>query len=75
VRVQVFGDAAIVTGRFDVTGRAMGQIVDGVDDYLTMYVKREGRWQQVATHALRVPGSTRSQGAAVAEGNRRPINA
>lgn len=62
VKVRVFGDAAAVTGRVDVRGTAMGHIVDGVDDFLTLYVKRDGRWQQAATHMLRVPGSTRSEG-------------
>jgi hypothetical protein len=62
LKVRVFGESAVVTGRVDVRGRAMGHIVDGVDDFLTLYVKRDGRWQQVATHMLRVPGSTRTSG-------------
>ena len=63
VKVRIFGDAAAVTGRVDVRGHAMGHLVDGVDDFLTLYVKRDGRWQQAATHMLRVPGTTRSEGA------------
>jgi ketosteroid isomerase-like protein len=62
LKVRVFGDAATATGRIDDRGRAMGHIVDGVDDFLTVYVKRDGRWQQVASHFLRVPGTTRSSG-------------
>jgi Domain of unknown function (DUF4440) len=62
LKVRIFGESAVVTGRIDVTGRAMGHILDGVDDFLTVYVKRDGRWQQVATHLLRVPGTTRSEG-------------
>ena len=68
LKVRVFGDAATVTGRMDVHGRAIDHIVDGVDDFLTVYVKRDGRWQQVASHVLRVPGTTRSEGRAGAGG-------
>jgi ketosteroid isomerase-like protein len=64
LKVRVYGDTATVTGRADIHGKAIGHIVDGVDDFLTVYVKRDGRWQQVASHFLRVPGSTRSSGPA-----------
>ena len=60
LKVRVYGDAATVTARVTVHGRAMDHVLDGVDHYLTVYVKRDGRWQQVATHALRIPGTTRS---------------
>jgi hypothetical protein len=66
LKVRVFGDAATVTGRVDVHGKAIDHIVDGVDDFLTVYVKRDGRWQQVASHYLRVPGSTRTSGTVAA---------
>jgi ketosteroid isomerase-like protein len=67
LRVRLFGDTATVTGRADIHGKAIGHIVDGVDDFLTVYVKRDGRWQQVASHFLRVPGTTRSSGPAAQE--------
>jgi ketosteroid isomerase-like protein len=67
LKVRLYGDIATVTGRADIHGRAIGHIVDGVDDFLTVYVKRDGRWQQVASHFLRVPGTTRSSGPAAQE--------
>jgi hypothetical protein len=62
LQVRVYGDAATATGRLVVRGRAMDHVLDGVDHYLTVYVKRDGRWQQVATHTLRIPGTTRNAG-------------
>jgi ketosteroid isomerase-like protein len=64
LQVRVYGDAATATGRLVVKGRAMDHVLDGVDHYLTVYVNRDGTWQQVAMHALRIPGTTRSSGPA-----------
>ncbi|MFQ5701515.1 MAG: nuclear transport factor 2 family protein [Acidobacteriota bacterium] len=51
VRIRVYGDAAVVTGRVE-----RARIIDGrevADDwrYTKVYVRRTGRWQVVAWHA------------------------
>lgn len=54
IEVQVYGDAAVVTGLVTVKGKVPGHTINGQDRFLTVYVKRQGRWQQVATQAARV---------------------
>jgi ketosteroid isomerase-like protein len=54
VKVQVYGDTAVVTGLATVKGKALGHTFDGRDRYLTVYVRRNRQWQQVATQASRV---------------------
>ena len=47
VRVQVFGEAAVVTERLDVKGKVAGRPVGDAVRALTVFVKRDGRWQAV----------------------------
>jgi ketosteroid isomerase-like protein len=54
LQVRVFGESATASGRFRVKGQANGEVLDGIDHALTVYVKRDGRWQQVAMLATRV---------------------
>jgi ketosteroid isomerase-like protein len=54
LKVRVYGDTAVAAGRITVKGKVGTHIIDGQDRYLTVYVKRQGRWQQVATHASRI---------------------
>jgi hypothetical protein len=51
VRVRVFGEAAVVTGR--THGRvAYGNVpYDVTIRFTDVFVRREGRWQAVASHA------------------------
>jgi uncharacterized protein (TIGR02246 family) len=53
LRVRVYGDTAIVTGRTKatVTGSTPQVVVLRFTD---VFVRREGRWVVVATHATRV---------------------
>lgn len=47
--VRVYGDSAVVTGRWLFTGRRNEQAVTQQRiRYLLVYIKREGRWQIVA---------------------------
>jgi ketosteroid isomerase-like protein len=48
IRIRVYADTAVVTGRATTKGRSkMGEIT-GAFRYTRVYVKREGRWRLVA---------------------------
>ena len=51
VHVRVFGDAAVVTGRTHGVGEARGSAYDVVIRFTDTFVRRDGRWQAVASHA------------------------
>ena len=51
VKARVFGDAAVVTGRTQGVGEFEGAEYDVVIRFTDMFVRREGRWQAVASHA------------------------
>jgi hypothetical protein len=54
LRVRIYGDTAVVSGSFAVRGRVGTHELNGTDRFLTVYVKRQGRWQQVASQASRI---------------------
>ena len=47
-KVRVYGDTAIVTGRWIMTGARDGKPVNNEIRFMTVYVRRGGRWQIVA---------------------------
>ena len=47
-RVRVYGDVAIVTGRWIIKGARGGKPVDNRVRYIVVYVRRSGKWQNVA---------------------------
>jgi ketosteroid isomerase-like protein len=51
VRVQVFGDAAVVTGRTHGVGEFAGAPYDVAIRFTDTFVRRKGRWYAVASHA------------------------
>ncbi len=52
VRVRIYGETAVVTGRFLATGQARGNKLKGLPvRYICVYVKRDGRLQLVAQQA------------------------
>ena len=51
VKARVFGDAAVVTGRTHGVGEFEGSGYDVVIRFTDTFVRREGRWQAVASHA------------------------
>ena len=55
IRVRVYGDCAIATARTVLKGRFQGQDVSGEFPYLRVWLKRNGRWQAVATQSTRIP--------------------
>ena len=56
VHARVFGDAAVVTGRTHGVGEVEGSSYDVVIRFTDMFVRREGRWQAVASHASLLAG-------------------
>ena len=51
VRVRVFGDAAVVTGRTRGRGESGNKPYDVEIRFTDTFVRRDGRWQAVASHA------------------------
>ena len=51
VRVQVFGDAAVVTGRTHGVGEFTGAPYDVVIRFTDTFVRRKGQWHAVASHS------------------------
>jgi len=51
VRVQVYGDTAVVTGLDTVKGKNRGQGYENKYLYMDVWVKRSGRWQCVKTYS------------------------
>jgi ketosteroid isomerase-like protein len=50
LRVQVYGDVAVVTGRIATKGTLAGEASEGRSRFTDVFVKRDGRWQCVANH-------------------------
>jgi ketosteroid isomerase-like protein len=51
IRVQVYGEAAIVTGRLQRQRDFGGKVVDDDWRFTKTYVRRDARWRVVAYHA------------------------
>ena len=54
VQVRVYGDTAVVTGRGTVKGQRRGQDLTGQSRSTSVSVKKQGRWQVVATQITRI---------------------
>jgi len=54
VNVRLFGDAAVATGRTRATGSYRGTSVSVVLRFTDVFVRRDNRWQAVASHASAV---------------------
>ena len=53
-KVHVVGDTAIVTGRSTIKGIRDGKEWSGQERWTDVFVRRNGRWQAVATHSSRI---------------------
>jgi len=53
VKIRVYGDAAVVTGRSLYTGQNQGKEQGGAFRYTRVYVRQNGRWLAVAWQATR----------------------
>ncbi len=54
MKVHPYGDTAVVTGLSTVKAQDNGKDISGQTRYTRVYVKRQGRWQLVATQATRI---------------------
>ena len=54
VRVRVYGNTAVMTGRFIAKGAYKGKVFEAPERYTTVWVKRQRRWQLVAEQGTRV---------------------
>ncbi len=54
LKVRVYGDAAVVTGRSVQTGKENGKDYSGDYLFTRMYVKRDGHWITVALQTTRI---------------------
>jgi ketosteroid isomerase-like protein len=54
LKVRVYGDFAVVTGKSDVKGMLSGTEVNGPVRFTRVYIKKDGRWQSVAFQQTRV---------------------
>jgi ketosteroid isomerase-like protein len=54
LKVRVYGNAAVVTGKADVKGTLGGQDATGQVLFTRVYVKRGGRWQSVSFQQTRI---------------------
>jgi uncharacterized protein (TIGR02246 family) len=48
VKVRLYGNTAIVNGRWIEKSNTKGKLFDGTHLYTTVYVKRDGKWQIVS---------------------------
>ncbi len=54
MKVHVYGTTAVVTGRNTIQATADGQDISGSYRFTDVFVKRDGRWQVVATQSSKV---------------------
>ena len=55
IKVHAYGDTAVVTGRTTQKMKDNDKDITGQFRYTRVYVKRQGKWQLVATHSTRIP--------------------
>ena len=58
IRVRVYGDAAVVTGRRIMKGLFQGKEYRSPYLWTDIFIKRGGRWQCVASHVSKAAGKT-----------------
>ncbi len=51
MKVRVYGDTAVVIGRLTTKGQYKGKDFSGQYRFTDVFVKRNGKWQAVASHA------------------------
>ena len=55
MKVRIYGDAAVVTGRMTATQKFQEKDISGQYQCTDVFIKKEGRWQCVATHLSMLP--------------------
>jgi hypothetical protein len=56
VTVQLFGTTAIVRGRTTASGMLNGQHFNARIRFTDVFIKRDGRWQAIVSHASSIAG-------------------
>lgn len=75
VQARVYGDTVILVGRVITEWQQNGQAVKEQNRYTDTYVKRNGRWQVVASHLSDVPKQqNRNTGVSINAGQGRSVN-
>jgi ketosteroid isomerase-like protein len=54
MQVRVYGDTAVVTGRFFGKGRYKGSPLDERQRFTSVWIKRSGRWQGISEHGSKL---------------------
>jgi ketosteroid isomerase-like protein len=54
LKVRVYGNTAVVTGKADIKGTLGGQDATGLIFFTRVYVKKDGRWQSVSLQQTRI---------------------
>lgn len=54
LRVRVYGDSAVVTGKSKISGEYRGTAVNVVTRFTDVFVRRARKWQAVASQATRL---------------------
>ena len=54
MKVRVYGEAAVVTGRAQSRIKVKGQEVGGIDRFTEVFVRQGGKWRCVSTQGSRV---------------------
>lgn len=54
MKVRIYGDAAVVTGRSSINAKVGGQDVSGEYRFTDVWIKRDDRWQAVASQVTRI---------------------
>ena len=54
LQVRVYGEAAVVTGRWQARGVNAGQVFDYAARYVSMWVWRDSRWQMVSDQSTEI---------------------
>lgn len=52
--VRIYGETAVVIGRWTARGNNDGQPFDYAARFLSIYVRRDGRWQMVAEQSTEI---------------------
>jgi ketosteroid isomerase-like protein len=57
LKIRLYGDAAVVTGRSGIRGRPRHPATRNLFRFTDLWVKRQGRWQVVASQVTRATGN------------------
>ena len=59
-QVRIYGDVAVIVGRWRAKGINAGQAFDYAARYVSVWVYRNGRWQMTIDQSTELPGAQKS---------------